>query len=593
MKQKLSHILIGLCLIGCLATALPGSMNAETGEYQVQLSWFIDMEGYAGSAHAELFCIQCHQSVKEQALHPDPANVTKAAAAFFTKDGCLNSDCHAVTLKDYEKGVHGRIRFENREKYGNCIDCHDPHLARSTKVKAPTADKKGRSLCLSENTDLINKPAECKTDADCLECHSQAMNEKSGSAEKGAPLCLHCHDQTSKFAKMASFSHMSTIDVTAYRTSEHADNRCTDCHTKSATYGHAKITGDCRQCHLPHDEAEINDAHANVDCEACHLQGSIKVDRKEGRISWQPELPRRQSVSIHHLIDTEQEVNCIRCHTEDNHVGAATMVLPAKSIVCISCHTATFSASDPVTLITLIGVMLIAMVLLSVWLSTEPGPHLLSTILAVVFSRRIVLVLKAVLLDAIIQRRLFAQSKWRWFSHGLIFYPFLLRFGWGFVTLIISLLFPQWTITGALLDKNQPLVAFLFDFTGVLIIAGIGLTVSRKVFTNRTRWPGLPRQEWLSFALMGGIISVGFILEGLRIAMTIDISGKQFAFLGYMISLLFKNMSGLIEVYGYVWYLHAIITGAFIIWLPFSRMFHIVMGPVTVVVNAALDHNKH
>ena len=91
--------------------------------------------------------------------------------------------------------------------------------------------------------------------------------------------------------------------------------------------------------------------------------------------------------------------------------------------------------------------------------------------------------------------------------------------------------------------------------------------------------------------LIGAVIVVGFVLEGLRIAMTIDSGDKQFAFLGYAISCLFNNIDGLMGVYGYVWYLHAILTGAFIIWLPFSRMFHIVMGPVTIAINAALKHD--
>ncbi len=264
----------------------------------------------------------------------------------------------------------------------------------------------------------------------------------------------------------------------------------------------------------------------------------------------------------------------------------------------MACHTATFTASDTTSLITLLMSLLISLGLLSLWLSagtttdgkTETNLRLsrvLWDVGSVLFSRRIGWVLKALLLDAVLQRKLFIQSPYRWFSHVLIFYAFLLRFSLGLVSLVLSLTAPEWPLSMALLDKNQPFVAFVFDITGVLIILGVVLMVIRKVRGRKTRLPGLPQQEWLSMFLIGGIILVGFVLEGLRISMTLDFSDKHFAFLGYAVSLLFNQVDGLTTVYGVIWYLHALLTAAFIIGLPFSRMFHIVMGPVAIAVNAA------
>jgi nitrate reductase gamma subunit len=47
----------------------------------------------------------------------------------------------------------------------------------------------------------------------------------------------------------------------------------------------------------------------------------------------------------------------------------------------------------------------------------------------------------------------------------------------------------------------------------------------------------------------------------------------------------------LIHLYGYVWYLHAILTGAFVAYLPFSRMLHMIMAPVVMAINAG--RQKH
>ncbi|MGD9188614.1 MAG: hypothetical protein PVI89_10395, partial [Desulfobacteraceae bacterium] len=56
---------------------------------------------------------------------------------------------------------------------------------------------------------------------------------------------------------------------------------------------------------------------------------------------------------------------------------------------------------------------------------------------------------------------------------------------------------------------------------------------------------------------------------------------------------LFSNMVGLSGLYGYIWYLHAILTGAFIAYIPFSRMMHIIMSPVVMAMNAATRNEHH
>jgi nitrate reductase gamma subunit len=48
----------------------------------------------------------------------------------------------------------------------------------------------------------------------------------------------------------------------------------------------------------------------------------------------------------------------------------------------------------------------------------------------------------------------------------------------------------------------------------------------------------------------------------------------------------------LTDIYGYLWYVHAIFTGAFVAFLPFSRMFHMVMAPVSLAINAAAKQHR-
>jgi nitrate reductase gamma subunit len=103
---------------------------------------------------------------------------------------------------------------------------------------------------------------------------------------------------------------------------------------------------------------------------------------------------------------------------------------------------------------------------------------------------------------------------------------------------------------------------------------------------------GLPKADWSAYALLGGIMIVGFILEGMRIAMTGNPGGASYALIGAAISRLFSGFN-LTGIYGYAWYLHAILTGAFVAYLPFSRMLHMIMAPVALAINAASQQDRH
>ena len=196
------------------------------------------------------------------------------------------------------------------------------------------------------------------------------------------------------------------------------------------------------------------------------------------------------------------------------------------------------------------------------------------------------------ILDVLLQRRLFRQSGTRWFIHSLIFFPFVFRFFWGLIALITSLLAPECPVTWSMLDKNHPVTAFLFDVTGIMIILGAALAFIRRFLKKSEKLPGLPGQDRLALSLIGGIVVIGFILEGMRIAMTGSPAGACYAFIGCAVSALFSGSTGLTQSYGYIWYIHAILTGIFIAYLPFSRMFHIIMGPLVLAMNAASQHEN-
>jgi nitrate reductase gamma subunit len=360
---------------------------------------------------------------------------------------------------------------------------------------------------------------------------------------------------------------------------------------------------DCRECHPPHDEKISNDAHADVTCQACHLEEILPIkDPKTKAVRWERTSKPGMNSRIHLLVSTTGEAYCQRCHFNGNPVGAASMILPAKSILCMPCHAATFSAGDTTTVLSLIVFLSGLVLTASIWLSgsraleKNVNPFSMAKVLAgrsakAIFSQKIILILKPLFYDMFLQRRLYKRSARRWIIHSLIFFPFVFRLGWGFVGLLASIWLPDVSLFWPMLDKNHSTTGFLFDLTGIMIVLGVVLALIRGSSAETEDIHGLPRQDRLALILIGGIVLVGFVLEGIRIAMTGYPENSGYAVVGYGIGKLFSGMTGLTEVFGYVWYAHAVLSGAFIAYLPFSHLKHIIMAPVIMAVHAAADRN--
>jgi nitrate reductase gamma subunit len=282
---------------------------------------------------------------------------------------------------------------------------------------------------------------------------------------------------------------------------------------------------------------------------------------------------------------SEKDGVCLRCHFKDNKLLASEQVIPAKSIICMPCHASTISVGD----ISSIGAIIIFLIgtssILLAWLSAgkrhDKGKKFNLTDL--------VNIVKTLILDGLLQKRLLKVSIRRWIIHSIIFFPIIFRFVWGIAALILSLHYPEWNPTWSMLDKNSPLTGFLFDLSGILILlGGCLMTLEKRKDKKRNNIQDLPESRSYIHILLGLIIITGFILEGARIAMTGSPVGSGFAFIGYGISRILVNLD-LQGVYIYFWYVHAVITGLFIACLPFSRMVHVIVAPLSVAIKAASE----
>jgi nitrate reductase gamma subunit len=571
---------------------------------QANASWLIDARKFHASVHGQNSCQDCHEQIQGRDLHPNPQYINKAGSAFFHVDQCLA--CHDDILDSLEEGLHGSEAVEDPEIYQACLECHDPHY------QEPIREESGRfdpSMPRYEQCGVCHEPQSelppfLPEDETCMTCHRAMDPHDAEAAEKMAQTCFHCHGSEGTRAQTLTAEKAPWINRDEYQSVPHADVTCTICHPQTTGPDHgAENASKCGECHLRHDEKVANDLHALVSCEACHLRQVQPVrDPKSKIILWESEAKAGQISEVHDMVSTHDTAECRRCHKGGNEIGAAAMVLPAKSILCMPCHAATLSVGDTTTIIAL-GVLIVGVVLtLSYVFSGSFGGEttsgfwpkvakMVSGALRTIFSCKFLVMIKALFLDVFLQRRLYRQSAKRWFIHSLIFYPFVFRFFWGLIGLVGSLWKPGWAWIWPMLNMNHPLTAFLFDLTGIMLILGVVLAFVRGRVERADQAPGQPKQDLLALALIAAIVVVGFVLEGMRMAMTGYPGGSAYAFLGYATSQLFRSASGLTGIYGYLWYAHAILTGAFIAYLPFSRLAHIITAPFVLALNAAMEHD--
>lgn len=402
--------------------------------------------------------------------------------------------------------------------------------------------------------------------------------------------CAECHEEM----------------VDDHALSVHGSIECLSCHTQAVEEDHEELAPvDCRQqCHAPHDEKVIHDAHTRVTCKACHMQGGIPTAGPESEsVIWNGAFRPGSALLSHQAVRSETDARCGNCHFQGNTLGASSMILPAKSILCMPCHAATFSVGDKTTLVSLF-IFLVGMVGLgTVWFSgsIHRGAHRSGKKtdvktrfeLGVLFSGKFFRLLKVLFVEVILLQRLFRLSPARWIIHALIFFPFLFRFAFGLTALVLSIFLPDWPVTVAMLDKNHAMRALLFDLTGLMILCGTAAAIFRSRNEQIVNITSLPEPGWGMPALLGLIVLLGFVLEGLRIAMTGRPDGAGWAFFGYGVSLLLKGMTGLTDTYGYVWYVHAILVGAFMALIPFTRMSHIITAPIALIINARSETKEY
>ncbi len=267
-------------------------------------------------------------------------------------------------------------------------------------------------------------------------------------------------------------------------------------------------------------------------------------------------------------------------------------------------------------------------------------------ILGVIFSGRIVVLVKVLILDVILQRRILKEDALRWAMHMLIFVGFmLLLFMHAFESWTSSSLFENYASTG------HPYL-FLRNLFGLMVFAGVGIAVYRRRILKvpRLRTNGMDRYAIMIVAV---IMVTGFFLEGAKIishsdfqrmveeyadtddpkelkaleafwvqefgVVSPDVAGPfemelltqgqelhemscqschavpQWAFISVNLSKGMRPMAQFLddaEATYFFWIIHILACFIGLAYLPFSKMFHIITTPLSLMANAVMDKKR-
>lgn len=265
--------------------------------------------------------------------------------------------------------------------------------------------------------------------------------------------------------------------------------------------------------------------------------------------------------------------------------------------------------------------------------------HAVTGALKTIFSGKFLHILQSAVADLLLQTRSFNKSKYRWIMHAFIFISFLALF---FMHAIGGFTF---SVFGSEYISTLNPALTLRNIFGLLALVGIGLAIYRRLKLKPQRLKSYA-SDWAALIFIAVIMFSGFLLEGTKISSYSvyqsmleewgDVEGEEAealeafwvaenglhspnfskpiepelvelgretnefssciechasnknAFVSFSTAKIMGPLAAGIgdeRMVSLLWFLHVGACLAFLAWLPFSKMFHIVSAPVSLAIN--------
>jgi len=264
-------------------------------------------------------------------------------------------------------------------------------------------------------------------------------------------------------------------------------------------------------------------------------------------------------------------------------------------------------------------------------------------IILTVFSKKILTLLRVFIFDVLLQVKVLRQDFLKWAMHMCIYYGFiLLLLMHGLDSFITAELFAEYYPT------LNPFL-FLRDFFGVVVLVGVGIAIYRRFILKVPRLKTSPMDTY-AIAILAVIMVSGFLLEGAKITsysefqemvneytimldeeqfksleaywvaklgvVSPDVKGPfdsdvleaggdehemscaqcharpQWGFAGYTVSRIIKPVAVPLDranAPSALWYVHFLACMIGLAYLPFSKMFHMMTTPLSLLANSVMD----
>lgn len=191
-------------------------------------------------------------------------------------------------------------------------------------------------------------------------------------------------------------------------------------------------------------------------------------------------------------------------------------------------------------------------------------------------------------MDCFFARRVFKRSKLRGIMLIFIVWSFIALF---IGTVLVSL--DHYLRLNFLRGTTYLAFSLILDLAGGFLLLGTAVALLRRYVFKPERMVGSLEDGVILMLLLSVVLS-GFAVEGLRLAVTKPLSndwspvGAIFA--EFLKMALGANLTALSSFYITVWILHFLFAFSFIVYIPYSKQFHMFAAQITTL--AAAERSK-
>ncbi len=310
------------CLMCHEDRTLTGERNGR------EISVWVDAKRLAGSVHAGLDCVACHQDLEGAEL-PHGEDVARVDCG----------TCHDTEAEAHAESLHGQAAKRGDPHAPSCVDCHGHHDVLSPKnPRAKTATMNIPALCGGchrEGSPVSREYA--IPQHNILANYSESIHGEGlyGKGLSVTAVCTSCHTSHLILPHTDPRSSINRKNIT---------KTCTQCHARIEEVHRKVVEGKlwetepgkipaCVDCHSPHKIRRVfyDAGMANKDCLRCHGDPQLTMQRDGETISLFVDQDK-YAASAH------AEKACAQCHTEVTASHARPCETIKSKVDCSICH---------------------------------------------------------------------------------------------------------------------------------------------------------------------------------------------------------------------------------------------------------------